>query len=104
MDPPLEFQLADSERLRSELSAAGLADENVETAIETTEYATGKDLWEWLVWSNPIAERILGEMLRLTDAERNDVQETLERMVRERAGGRGAATLTNPVNIGTGRK
>jgi SAM-dependent methyltransferase len=51
--PPLEFQLADPNRLRSELSAAGLKDVKVETLTETTEHETGEDLWEWLVWSNP---------------------------------------------------
>src|SRR5512134_1291285 len=35
--PPLEFQLADPDRLQNELSAAGLKDLRVETIIETTE-------------------------------------------------------------------
>ena len=32
------------------------------------------------------------------------VQQTLEKMVRERAGGSGPAKLTNPINIGIGTK
>jgi SAM-dependent methyltransferase len=99
--PPLEFQLADPERLRKELAAAGLKDVKVEIITETTEHKTGKDLWEWLVWSNPIVEMVLGS-LNLTNDERSVVQQTLEKMVRERAGGRHAARLTNPVNIGVG--
>lgn len=99
--PPLEFQLADPERLRKELVAAGLKDVTVEIITETTEHKTGKDLWEWLVWSNPIVEMVLGR-LSLTNDERSVVQQTLEKMVRERAGGRPAARLTNPVNIGVG--
>ena len=99
--PPLEFQLADPERLRTELAAAGLKDVKVEIITETTEHKTGKDLWEWLVWSNPIVEMVLAS-LSLTNDERSVVQQTLEKMVRERAGGRHAARLTNPVNIGVG--
>ena len=102
--PPLEFQLADPDRLHKELSAAGLKDVKVETITETTEHKTGKDLWEWLEWSNPIVERVLGGMLNLTTDERDVVQQTLDKMVRERAGGGDAAKLTNPVNIGVGTK
>jgi hypothetical protein len=102
--PPLEFQLADPERLRKEFSAAGLRDVQVETITETTEHKTGKDLWEWLVWSNPIVEVVLGGMLNLTNDERRVVQQTLEGMVRERAGGSHTAELTNPVNVGVGTR
>jgi hypothetical protein len=102
--PPLEFQLADSDRLRKELSTAGLKDVRVETITETTEHKTGKDLWEWLVWSNPIVERVLGGMLNLTNDERATVQRTLDKMVRDRAGSGSAARLSNPVNIGVGTK
>ena len=102
--PPLEFQLADPDRLHNELSAAGLKDVKVETITETTEHKTGKDLWEWLVWSNPIVEMVLGDMLNLTNNERAVVQQTLDNMVRERAGGSATAKLTNPINIGVGTK
>jgi ubiquinone/menaquinone biosynthesis C-methylase UbiE len=102
--PPLEFQLADRDRLHKELSAAGLKDVKVKTITETTEHKTGKDLWEWLVWSNPIVEMVLGGMLNLTNDERGVVQQTLDKMVSERAGGSDAAKLTNPVNIGVGTK
>jgi ubiquinone/menaquinone biosynthesis C-methylase UbiE len=101
--PPLEFQLADPGRLRTELADAGLRDVKVETITETTEHKTGEDLWEWLVWSNPIVEMVLGS-LSLTNEERRVVQQTLEKMVRQRAGGSNAAKLTNPVNIGVGIK
>ena len=102
--PPLEFQLADPDRLRSELSAAGLSDVHVDTVTEVTEHETGKDLWEWLIWSNPIVEHVLGELLELTNDERGVVQRTLDKLVRERAAGGRAAKLTNPVNIGVGVK
>jgi ubiquinone/menaquinone biosynthesis C-methylase UbiE len=101
--PPLPFQLQDPERLRKELSAAGLKDVKVETITETTEFRSGKELWDWLVWSNPIVETVLGS-LGLSSAERETVQGALDRLVRERAGSDGAARLTNPINIGTGTR
>lgn len=102
--PPLEFQLADPDRLRAELVAAGLSDVQVETVTEVTEYRSGDDLWEWLICSNPIVERVLGGMLDLSGAERDVVRESLERLVRDRAAGGYVARLTNPVNIGIGTK
>jgi ubiquinone/menaquinone biosynthesis C-methylase UbiE len=104
MDPlPLPFQLQDPEKLRRELAAAGLNDVKVETITESLEFRTGKELWDWLLWSNPIVKMVLGE-LNLTSEERDVIRETLHRMVRERAGGSGAAVLTNPINIGIGTK
>jgi ubiquinone/menaquinone biosynthesis C-methylase UbiE len=101
--PPLPFQLQDPNRLRDELAAAGLHEITVETITETTEFRTGTELWDWLVWSNPIVEQML-EALNLTGDERGLIQQALERLVRERAGGSGAARLTNPINIGLGTK
>ncbi len=99
----LLHQMQNPERLRKEFATAGLSDIKVETIIETTEFQTGKELWDWLVWGNPIVEVVLGS-LNLTDAERSVIQQVLEQMVRERAGRRGAAELTNPINIGVGTK
>jgi SAM-dependent methyltransferase len=99
--PPLEFQLADPARLHEELAAAGLRHVTVETITETTEFASGSALWDWLVWSNPIVGEILGS-LSLTTDEMGEMRQALDRMVRDRAGGSGAARLTNPVNIGIG--
>lgn len=104
MDPlPLPFQLQDPERLRKELATTGLMDIKVETITETTEFRTGVELWDWLIWSNPIVEMVLGG-LNLTTGEREVIQKTLERLVRERAGSDASAKLTNPVNIGVGTK
>jgi ubiquinone/menaquinone biosynthesis C-methylase UbiE len=101
--PPLPFQLQDPERLRKELAAAGLKNIKVETITETTEFQSGGDLWEWVIWSNPIAEAVLEE-LSLTDGERTVIQQTLEILVRKRAGKSGSALLSNPINIGIGTK
>jgi ubiquinone/menaquinone biosynthesis C-methylase UbiE len=101
--PPLPFQLREPERLRKELAAAGLKDIKIETITETTEFWTGKELWEWVIWSNPLAEAVLEE-LGLAGEERDIVQRALEKLIRERAGVRGPAALTNPINIGIGTK
>jgi hypothetical protein len=75
----------------------------VETITEATEFRSGEELWDWLVWSNPIVETVLGS-LNPTDHERRVIRQALDRLVRERAGTSGAAKLTNPINIGIGTK
>jgi SAM-dependent methyltransferase len=101
--PPLPFQLQDPERLRNELTKVMLKDVTIEPFTETLEFETGKELWTWLIWSNPVAEMVLGE-LNVSGGEREAIQQALERMVRERAGGSGSASLTVPINIGIGTK
>ncbi len=104
MDPlPLPFQLQDPERLHQELSAAGLSDVKVETITETTEFESGEALWEWIVWSNPIAQMVL-DALELSDEDTDVIRGTLEAMVKDRAGDGATAKLTNPINIGVGTK
>jgi ubiquinone/menaquinone biosynthesis C-methylase UbiE len=100
--PPLPFQLRDPERLRAELAAAGLKDIVVETITETTDFRSGEEVWDWVIWSNPIVETVLAE-LELAEGERMMVRQALERLVRERAG-TGTARLANPINIGLGTK
>ena len=99
--PPLPFQLQDPQRLRAELAAAGLRDVQVETIQESTTFRSGRELWEWIVWSNPIVESILSE-LKLRDDERARIENAIGELVRERAGNGDAAVLTNPINIGVG--
>ena len=101
--PPLPFQLQDPERLRREFAVAGLKDVEVETITETTNFRSGKHLWEWVVWCNPIVESVLGE-LDLKNDERDAVQLAMERLVRDRAADEDAALLSNPINIGIGTK
>ena len=101
--PPLPFQLQDPETLRNELVRAGLSDVRIETITEKLEFHSGRELWDWLVNSNPIAGAILAE-LSLTSRQTAVVREALDDMLRERSGGNGPAVLTNPVNIGLGTK
>jgi SAM-dependent methyltransferase len=101
--PPLEFQLADPERLRGQFAVAGLENVRVETVIEPTEFASGQALWEWIVSSNPIVDCLLSP-LELTSNDRHVIRQTLDAMVRDRASGKPTARLTSPVNIGIGSK
>ena len=104
MDPlPLPFQLQDPERLRQELTKAGLQQISVETITEKTAFESGEHMWDWLVHSNPIVGEVLGH-LNLTADQLVVVRKTLDGMLRKRAGGSGPAVLTAPINIGIGIK
>ena len=100
--PPLPFQLRDPERLRQELVLAGLRDVRVDIITESTKFRNGGELWEWIIWSNPIVEHVLGE-LSVTSSERQMIARELERLVQERSAGE-PAVLTNPINIGVATK
>ena len=87
MDPlPLPFQLQDPERLRQELTKAGLQQISVETITEKTAFESGEHMWDWLVHSNPIVADVLGH-LNLTADQLVVVRKTLDGMLRERASG-----------------
>jgi ubiquinone/menaquinone biosynthesis C-methylase UbiE len=101
--PPLPFQLQDPQRLRQELTTAGLKRVNVETIYEKLEFVSGQQLWDWLVNSNPIVGTVLGE-LHLASGQLDQVRQTLDQMIRERGGDSGRAVLTNPINLGVGTK
>lgn len=101
-DPvPLPFQVADPEKLHRELNDAGLKNVKVETVTEELKFGTGKEMWDWVVNSNPIPRMIIAD---LTPEQEGVVQRSLDDMLRERSGGSGSAVLTNPVHIGTGTK
>jgi ubiquinone/menaquinone biosynthesis C-methylase UbiE len=101
--PPAEFRLADPEKLRRELVEAGLKQVQVDRITESTEFKTPTFLWEWIIYSNPIVEMILG-MLSVTNDERGTIERTMYKLWQERAGTSGVATLRAPVNIGWGTK
>jgi pimeloyl-ACP methyl ester carboxylesterase/SAM-dependent methyltransferase len=104
MEPlPLPFQLCDPARLRFELEGAGLSSVDVETMTEKTEFKTGESLWEWIVWSNPIAGEVL-QHLAIAEREVDTIQQALEDLVHTRAKGSDKAVLSNPINVGIGVK
>lgn len=100
---PLPFQLQDPQRLHTELAAAGLHDVAVESLEEHTEFASGEALWEWIVWSNPIVESVLG-CLRLGDDERRQVRAALHQLIKARTSGDRPAVLANLVHLGRARR
>lgn len=102
-DPPLPFQLRDPERLREELSAAGLHDVTAETVTEPLRFPNGRALWDWLLGSNPIVKSVLGS-LNLNEEERGAIPAELDTMLRERPRENEAAVVTNQVHIGVGVK
>lgn len=101
-EPMLEFQVADPDELRRRLCDAGLKTVTVDSSHqERIEVRSGQQLWNWTVGSNPIPGQLLAG---LTAQQRTDVVRVLDGMIRERAGGKAAAVLTAPLNIGVGTK
>ena len=101
-DPaPLEFQVADPEVLRRRLTDAGLRDVRVERSAERPAFTSGQELWDWILYGNPIPGLLVAD---LTEGQRATLRQVLDGMVRERTGAGGQATLTNTVNIGIGTK
>lgn len=97
--PPLPFQVADPERLRAKLVAAGLADVVVDRAEWQLRVQSGKQLWKFVVSSNPIGAQLVAN---LTSEQAATARTVLEGMVRERRGNRDEATLRTAVTIGLG--
>jgi hypothetical protein len=83
------------------LAAAGLTDIRVETVTQRLEFQSGKEMWDWVVNSNPIGATLVAD---LTERQEASVQEALDGMLRERSGGNGPAVLTDPNHIGIGTK
>ena len=101
-EPMLEFQVADPDVLRQRLIDAGLKDVTVNTAHqERLELRSGQQLWDWCLGSNPIPGMLVAD---LSDAQRTDVIQVLDGMVRERSENGGPAVLMAPLNIGVGTK
>ncbi len=101
--PPPEFRLADPETLRHELAEAGLKDVRIDQITEYTEFKSPQLLWEWIIWSNPIVEEILG-MLHVRRDERATIEKAIHELWETRAASRGVAKLAAPINIGWGTK
>ncbi len=99
--PPLEFQVADPEVLRRRLTDAGLKDVRVERTAERPAFGSGQEMWDWVLYSNPISGLVVAD---LSEDERARLRQVLDGMVRERAGANGRAVLRNAVNIGIGTK
>ncbi len=102
--PPLEFQLADPEVLRRRLTDAGLQNVRVERTAELPRFSSGQEMWDWMLYSNPITGMVLAEELNLTEDKQATLRQVLDGMLRDRSEQDGRTTLTNRVNIGLGTK
>ena len=99
--PPLEFQVSDPRVLRQRLEDAGLRDVRIEPSTERPAFASGQELWDWVIYGNPIPGMLVAD---LTEEQRATLRQVLDGMVRERAGRDGRAVLANAVHIGIGTK
>ena len=99
--PPLEFQVADPDVLRQRLTDAGLRDVRVERTAERPAFSSGRQMWDWLYYGNPIAEMVVRD---LAAEQRQTLVQVLGGMLRDRAEGNGKAVLNNVVHLGIGTK
>jgi SAM-dependent methyltransferase len=99
--PPLPFQVADPEKLRQEMVNANLKDVRVERRTHELEFKSAKHLLNHITNSNPIGAKWVAG---LTQEQRFAVQQALEGLLNERAGGSDTAVLTHPTNIAIGSK
>lgn len=99
--PPLEFQVSEPQVLRQRLEDAGLRDVRIEPSTERPAFASGQELWDWVIYGNPIPGMLVAD---LTEEQRVTLRQVLDGMVRERAGRDGRAVLANAVHIGIGTK
>ncbi|MEX2459455.1 MAG: methyltransferase domain-containing protein [Actinomycetota bacterium] len=99
--PPLEFQVADPDILRQRLTDAGLSDVRIERTAERPAFASGQEMWDWVLHGNPIPGVLVAH---LSEDQQARLRQILDGMLRERAGADGRAVLTNAVNIGVGTK
>jgi ubiquinone/menaquinone biosynthesis C-methylase UbiE len=100
--PPLEFQVADAEVLRSRLAQAGLRDVMVDTQHkEELEVRSGHQLWNWCLGGNPIPGMLVAD---LTELQRAAMIARIDERISAQSNGREVVVLRAPVNIGVGRK
>ena len=99
--PPLEFQVSDPGVLRQRLIDAGLRDVRVERTAERPAFASGQEMWDWVLYGNPIPGMLVAD---LTEEQRARLRQVLDGILRERVDGNGRAVLGNAVHIGIGTK
>jgi SAM-dependent methyltransferase len=97
--PPLEFQASDPAVLTQRLTDAGATNVRVTPSVERPVFRSGQEMWDWVMYGNPIPGMLVGD---LTEAQRATLRQVLDGMLRERSGGHTHAVLANPVNIALG--
>src|SRR6185295_15331441 len=76
--PPLEFQVADPEVLRQRLTDAGLKNVRVEQTTERPTFASGEEMWDWVLHGNPIAGMLVAD---LSEEQRTRLRQVLDGML-----------------------
>ena len=99
--PPLEFQVSDPEVLRERLLQAGLKNVSIERTAERPAFASGQEMWDWVMYGNPIPGMLVADF---SDEQRVRLRQVLDGMLRERSDGAERTVLKNAVNIAWGRK
>ena len=103
--PPLPFQLAAPEKMRAALTSAGLRDVRVEAVDWAVHHPSAAHALDMVANGHPIGRGIIGS---LTPAQRADVEEALEKLLRERAGAGGGdgggGVLHTQMNVGVATK
>jgi ubiquinone/menaquinone biosynthesis C-methylase UbiE len=97
--PSLPFQAADPEVLRERLADAGLRNVRIETIAWELAFDSAVHLWNLFTAGNPIGAQLAAG---LSDAQRAEVIQVLDGMLRERSAGAPGAVLRAELNIGTG--
>lgn len=97
--PPLPFQAADPDVLRTRLADSGLRDIRIDTITWEMAFDSVEHLWQVFTSSNPIGAHLVAG---LNATQRADVTQILEGMLRERSAGAPGAVLHAEVNLGTG--
>jgi hypothetical protein len=87
--------------LRRRLTEAGLTDVRVERTAERPMFRSGQEMWDWVLYGNPIPGMLVADLI---EDQRTSLRDVLDGMLRERADANGRAVLTNAVNVGTGTK
>ncbi len=78
-----------------------LKDVRIEQTAERPRFRSGQELWDWMLFSNPISGIVVTDV---SEDQRAQPRQVLDGMLRQRAREEGQATLTNRVNIGIGAK
>ena len=99
--PPLPFQVSDPDVLRQRMSDVGLKNIRIEKSEERLTFHSGKQMWNWVVNSNPIPAMMVED---LTPEQKDKVRQELDLLLRKRSGEAGPADLTARVHIGIGTK
>lgn len=99
--PPLPFQVSDPEIFHRRMEEAGFQDIKVIQEVEHLQFDSGTVLWNSVMSSNPIASQVTSH---LTEKQKIEVRQTLEDMVRARAGKNNVAILNAELNVAVGRK